>query len=50
MEQPFEIPEEKLKFLAVYDGHGDFGQEASKLANKEIENAIRKNSKKLWTI
>lgn len=35
----FEIMEDNIvcKFFGVYDGHGDFGKEASNLANSEIE-------------
>ena len=31
----------------MYDGHGEYGREASLVANREIRSIIRKNSKKL---
>jgi hypothetical protein len=36
-----------VRFFAIFDGHGDFGKEASNLANQEIEGFIRANIKKI---
>ena len=45
----FEIIEDNtmVRFFGVYDGHGDFGKEASILANNDFENFIRANVKKI---
>jgi serine/threonine protein phosphatase PrpC len=46
----FEIVEENntiVRFYGIFDGHGDFGKEASVLANQEFEAFIRGNIKKI---
>jgi serine/threonine protein phosphatase PrpC len=36
-----------VRFYGIFDGHGDFGKEASVLANQEFEAFIRGNIKKI---
>jgi serine/threonine protein phosphatase PrpC len=36
-----------IRFFGIYDGHGDFGKEASILANVDFEAFIRGNIKKI---
>lgn len=36
-----------IRFFGIYDGHGDFGKEASILANQDFEAFIRANIKKI---
>ena len=42
-----DLPEDRLKFYCVLDGHGGSGRAASLVANYYFDEQIRKNSKKL---
>ena len=42
----FEVENSNIRFMGVYDGHGNNGREASDFVNKSIQKLITDNKKK----